>query len=248
MEFRLCPWNNITNPVTHECLNRRQLRLIDGTIRWYLPTNRTAAVGIHDFQVILPYDVLCEQCVFQWKYHAGNSWGVDEEGEGLGYGHQEEFYGCSDIAIQANNASNRPQSTTTQPETSTLTTQSNMTSTQPSTTTNVQPTTYKPPTPSTYTPPEPSTYMPPATSTAVTPAPTTTKPAAPSPPVIDCSKAVSGQVYFYTCTSFYRCVFAHPNPYIFDCPQGTVCASNGRCVHAFMVPPPCGNMDPNRKF
>ena len=30
---------------------------------------------------------------------AGNSWGTDSEGSGLGHGPQEEFYGCADIAI-----------------------------------------------------------------------------------------------------------------------------------------------------
>ena len=35
----------------------------------------------------------------------GNSWGTDENGQsGLGYGHQEEFYGCSDVAIGVNHS------------------------------------------------------------------------------------------------------------------------------------------------
>ena len=33
------------------------------------------------------------------KLFVGNSWGKDSEGTGLGHGEQEEFYGCSDIAI-----------------------------------------------------------------------------------------------------------------------------------------------------
>ena len=36
-------------------------------------------------------------------FFEGNSWGTDENGNtGLGFGHQEEFYGCSDIAIGVN--------------------------------------------------------------------------------------------------------------------------------------------------
>ena len=39
--------------------------------------------------------------LLQWKYNAGNSWGVDpDSGEGcVGCGPQEQFYGCSDVAI-----------------------------------------------------------------------------------------------------------------------------------------------------
>ena len=29
----------------------------------------------------------------------GNNWGRDSEGEGLGHGPQEEFYGCADVAV-----------------------------------------------------------------------------------------------------------------------------------------------------
>ena len=34
---------------------------------------------------------------------SGNSWGVDKSGQGcVGCGEQEQFYGCSDIAIGKN--------------------------------------------------------------------------------------------------------------------------------------------------
>ena len=46
-------------------------------------------------------------------FFLGNSWGKDDYGEGLGYGQQEEFYACADVAIGAGNgdfqASDNPQ-------------------------------------------------------------------------------------------------------------------------------------------
>jgi hypothetical protein len=49
--------------------------------------------------VKLPKDLNCLQCVLQWKYRAGNNWGTENGFAGLGYGAQEEFYNCADIAI-----------------------------------------------------------------------------------------------------------------------------------------------------
>ena len=47
----------------------------------------------------LPEGLTCSQCVLQWKYRAGNNWGSEDGLSGLGYGIQEEFYNCADIAI-----------------------------------------------------------------------------------------------------------------------------------------------------
>jgi hypothetical protein len=49
--------------------------------------------------VKLPDGLTCSQCVLQWKYRAGNNWGSEDGLAGLGYGIQEEFYNCADIAI-----------------------------------------------------------------------------------------------------------------------------------------------------
>jgi hypothetical protein len=50
--------------------------------------------------VTLPVDVTCQHCVFQWKYITGNSWGTYNGKSCIGCGREnEEFYGCSDIAI-----------------------------------------------------------------------------------------------------------------------------------------------------
>ncbi len=52
-------------------------------------------------QLKLPPDVICSQCIIQWKYHAGNNYGKSYAGEAcLGCAEQqEEFFNCADIAI-----------------------------------------------------------------------------------------------------------------------------------------------------
>lgn len=48
---------------------------------------------------ILP-ELECQNCVLQWKYIAGNNWGICKDGSGaVGCGPQEEFRACSDVAI-----------------------------------------------------------------------------------------------------------------------------------------------------
>jgi hypothetical protein len=48
----------------------------------------------------LPKDILCTQCILQWRYVAGNNWGVCKNGTGmLGCGPQEEFRACADVAV-----------------------------------------------------------------------------------------------------------------------------------------------------
>lgn len=48
----------------------------------------------------MPRDLTCTQCILQWKYIAGNNWGVCENGTGaVGCGPQEEFRACADVEI-----------------------------------------------------------------------------------------------------------------------------------------------------
>jgi hypothetical protein len=48
----------------------------------------------------LPNELECFQCVFQWRYIAGNNWGDCGNGTGaVGCGSQEEFRACADVAI-----------------------------------------------------------------------------------------------------------------------------------------------------
>lgn len=45
-------------------------------------------------------DFDCANCVLQWRYIAGNNWGMCPDGTGaVGCGAQEEFRACSDINI-----------------------------------------------------------------------------------------------------------------------------------------------------
>lgn len=51
----------------------------------------------------------CQHCVLQWKYIAGNNWGICADGNGaVGCGNQEEFRACSDVAIGKGSASAIP--------------------------------------------------------------------------------------------------------------------------------------------
>jgi len=99
-EFRVCPNNNIHKAATHACLDQNLLQLADGS-----GTRLTILPGQEhlNIKLKLPQGLTCEQCVFQWKYNTGNSWGTDPEtGEsGSGLGPQEQFYGCADVTIKA---------------------------------------------------------------------------------------------------------------------------------------------------
>ncbi|XP_022822958.1 uncharacterized protein LOC111353959 [Spodoptera litura] len=93
-EFRLCldPRNQ-----TQECFANILLELEEGGTKYYPKGN-----GLFDLNYRLPSDVVCEHCVLQWKYTAGNNWGTCANGTGaLGCGIQENFFSCSDISIKS---------------------------------------------------------------------------------------------------------------------------------------------------
>lgn len=55
---------------------------------------------IYEIIAELPLGLKCRNCVLQWKYVAGNNWGMcDSEHGAVGCGPQEEFRACSDIQI-----------------------------------------------------------------------------------------------------------------------------------------------------
>ncbi|KAK7068510.1 hypothetical protein SK128_018800 [Halocaridina rubra] len=96
-EFRICPHNRPTVPVTNECLDQNVLKLSDGSGTRYYP-----GPGSKKFYVKyrLPIGMTCKQCVLQWRYVAGNNWGTCENGTGMvGCGPQEQFRSCADITI-----------------------------------------------------------------------------------------------------------------------------------------------------
>ncbi|XP_069134468.1 uncharacterized protein [Argopecten irradians] len=100
-EFRLCPHNNPKTRVSQACLDQHVLQQTDASTRVYeagYPTNYT----IH---LKLPVGVTCSQCLLQWKYNTGNSYGCDGSHCCIGCGEQEQFYGCADVSVGGSSSS-----------------------------------------------------------------------------------------------------------------------------------------------
>ncbi|XP_053690918.1 uncharacterized protein LOC128739457 [Sabethes cyaneus] len=101
-EFRICD----SVKAQQDCLDKHVLKIISGTpnvpnpsdlgTRFY-PRNGSR---IYDMKAELPQGFQCTNCVIQWKYIAGNNWGVCPDGNGaVGCGPQEEFRACADVSI-----------------------------------------------------------------------------------------------------------------------------------------------------
>jgi len=110
-EFNICPNNNPSKIATPECFHQYLLEQADGSgPRYTLPFRETK---VYELKYKLPTGLTCSQCVIQWRYVAGNNWNWCGDGTGaLGCGPQENFRGCSDVAI---NSSGGDDSTTMQP-------------------------------------------------------------------------------------------------------------------------------------
>ncbi|VVC94563.1 uncharacterized protein LOC126973912 [Leptidea sinapis] len=94
--FKIC--TDPTSESNQECFDEHQLELEDGGYLYYPSTGGTFTVRYR-----IPDDISCEHCVLQWRYVAGNNWGICEDGRGeLGCGDQETFGACSDIKITPN--------------------------------------------------------------------------------------------------------------------------------------------------
>ncbi|XP_031363886.1 uncharacterized protein LOC102674862 isoform X1 [Apis dorsata] len=95
-EFRTCAMTYKDKEVDQNCLDQHLLQSKNGSIRYYPgPGNK-----IFEAFYKLPDDLTCAQCVFQWRYVAGNNWGDCGNGTGaVGCGPQEEFRACADITI-----------------------------------------------------------------------------------------------------------------------------------------------------
>ncbi|CAH1773237.1 unnamed protein product [Owenia fusiformis] len=178
MEFRLCKWDNPKVPVTQECLDENVLQLADGS-GTKVPIDNTKRMIIARLQ--LPKNINCKQCVVQWLYHAGNSWGCEPNGKCCsGCGTQEEFKNCADVAIEPSTftpATQRPPSTKRTYEPPMETTPSTRV---PSTR---APSTRAPSTraPSTRAPSTKRTYEPPMETTPATRVPSTRAPSTRAP-------------------------------------------------------------------
>ncbi|CAF0776770.1 unnamed protein product [Didymodactylos carnosus] len=104
-EFRLCNIDDLTTDATQKCLDDTVLSIAHTSSTTFI-VDKNASRSIFTVNLTLPSSLTCSHCVFQWKYVTGNSWGTNlRSGKScLGCGTQnEEFYGCSDVAILSSN-------------------------------------------------------------------------------------------------------------------------------------------------
>ena len=71
-EFRVCPNNAPKKPASQMCLDKNILQQSNSGGPRYYPGPGSKVFEMH-YQ--LPKDLTCQQCVFQWRYVAGNNWG-----------------------------------------------------------------------------------------------------------------------------------------------------------------------------
>ncbi|XP_043210287.1 uncharacterized protein LOC122375146 [Amphibalanus amphitrite] len=96
-QFKICPVEGFETEATQDCLDEGILEIAGTGSTDYYVTDETKPFYV---DVQLPTDLECEHCVFQWRYHCGNSWGHCDNGtDGMGCGPQEEFYGCADVSV-----------------------------------------------------------------------------------------------------------------------------------------------------
>lgn len=100
-QFKLCKIDGTGADATLECLNKNVLKDTAGRDR--IPID-ASVLGRNKYQLQLPAGLECKNCVLQWMYNAGNSWGTDPitGASGIGLGPQEQFYACADISIGHN--------------------------------------------------------------------------------------------------------------------------------------------------
>ncbi|XP_064596525.1 uncharacterized protein LOC135463138 [Liolophura sinensis] len=155
-EFRICPNNDVTKAVTHECLEMHLLRMVnepDKSRFTDVPMGGLSNPASILMEYQLPADLQCSHCVLQWVYNTGKDWGCDKQGTcAMGLGNQEQFIGCSDIAITVNGAAPITVSSTVSSTTKstakpppTVTNASTTASTRSTASSSVSTTTVKPP-------------------------------------------------------------------------------------------------------
>ncbi|KXJ06921.1 hypothetical protein AC249_AIPGENE17642 [Exaiptasia diaphana] len=96
-EFRV---GDIGTPPITQAKFTYLLKTPDGKTRVPL---RGYGSSLETIKLRLPADLTCRQCVLQWWWKVGNSWGCEmvngKKKCGLGYGPQETFVNCADIQI-----------------------------------------------------------------------------------------------------------------------------------------------------
>jgi len=108
--FAICPHNNMFTSPNRSCFEKNHLLVNNDKLFVVMPR-----VKVLKMKVSLPKGMTCRQCILQFTYTAGNSWGwgpqsaevhtdvclaTKESQIGLlGCGMQETFRGCADICV-----------------------------------------------------------------------------------------------------------------------------------------------------
>jgi len=108
-ELKICPVSNKKDVATQECFDKYPLVLTNNerSHKFYVPLDSPKTTKFN-YQVNLPFGLTCSQCVMQWTYYTGNTWGfckngtTDDKGHGaIGCGDQEMFRNCADVQINS---------------------------------------------------------------------------------------------------------------------------------------------------
>ncbi len=97
-EFRIGKYDN--KKIEGDVMGRLKghlLEVVGAGTRFNLP--RGSGNGKFKTKLRLPAGLVCEKCVLQWWYNAGNNWDCDSDGCGVGHGKQEHFVNCADVKI-----------------------------------------------------------------------------------------------------------------------------------------------------
>lgn len=116
-EFRLCQNNEKMKKVKQDCFDKNLLLIYDNN-EHTIPTDKMRALNtdmnrykyflphknntFFYVRVQLPQNVVCNYCILQWRYRAGNNFGKADKDDVVCLGcsaKQEEFVNCADIAI-----------------------------------------------------------------------------------------------------------------------------------------------------
>merc|ERR1711892_1354397 len=109
-ELKICPVDGKKAVATQDCFDKNPLVLADNqkSHQFYVPLD-SPKITKFNYQVVLPYGLTCSQCVMQWTYYTGNTWGVCANGtEGMGCGYQEQFRNCADVCVATDEYDNLP--------------------------------------------------------------------------------------------------------------------------------------------
>ena len=69
-EFHICPHDDVTKPITNNCLKKHLLPEVEtGRTKFYVGNDFPQK--LFNFTLQLPSDMVCEQCVLRWMYNTG---------------------------------------------------------------------------------------------------------------------------------------------------------------------------------